>query len=117
MTSSLRKLAATALAGVAAAVMFAVPAGAQPTVQDGSSVDTDGTQGDWRTDPTGGMNSAMRPLTTNTSTGHTITSDACYVKNDPHYCPPPMKSNAEMIQESNGTGGTMPTGAQTMGHN
>jgi hypothetical protein len=69
------------------------------SVQSGSSVDTDGTQGSWVPATSGDQ----RPLTTQSSAGHTIQSDACYVKNNPVYCPPPSSFNPEIISATTGT--------------
>ena len=102
MTGSLR-VALVATIGSAAVMAALCGAGAAAadglTVQSGSSVDTDGTQGDWNSAVSG----SQRPLTTQTGSGHQITSDACYVKNNPVYCPPPSSFNPELIQATTGT--------------
>lgn len=104
MTRSLQIFFAATLAGgaITATLMGAGTALAGPggiSVQPGSSVDTDGTQGSWA----GAVSGQQRALTTQTTTGHQIVSDACYVKNDPTYCPPPSSFQPEFIQSTSGT--------------
>jgi len=96
------KAAAVFLAGVALTLSGATTAMAAPgvvDVQSGSSVDTDGTQGSWAPATSG----TQRQLSTQTGSGHQITSDACYVKNNPKYCPPPSSFQPEFIQATSGT--------------
>jgi hypothetical protein len=102
MTGSLRVVMAATVGGaaLAASLLGAATANADGlTVQSGGSVDYDGTQGSWAPATSG----SQRPLTSQPGGGHQITSDACYIKNNPVYCPPPSSFNPEYIQATSGT--------------
>ncbi|WP_328358360.1 hypothetical protein OG976_04330 [Mycobacterium sp. NBC_00419] len=90
-----------AAAGFAIAVAGSAVASADGlTTQTGGSIDYDGTQGSFDGD---GTNGASRGLTTASSSGHAIVSDACYVKQNPHYCPPPSSFDPSYIASVSGT--------------
>ena len=90
-----------AAVGWAIALGGAAAAGAQPggiSVQSGSTVDADGTQGSWAPAVAGDQ----RSLTTQASAGHTITSDSCY---NPHVgkgCLPPASFDPRTISATTG---------------
>ncbi|MGJ6122337.1 hypothetical protein QN239_07150 [Mycolicibacterium sp. Y3] len=78
---AMRNGAFVAVVGAAVALGGAATAGAQPGLvdaQSGSTVDADGTQGTMVPAVTGDQ----RGLATQSTDGHTITSDACYVTGD-----------------------------------
>ncbi|WP_156432775.1 hypothetical protein [Mycobacterium sp. M26] len=99
---SLSVLLVGVVAGLASAVAIAGAAAASAdglTTQTGGSVDYDGTQGSFDNDGTSGTS---RNLTTSSTGGHAIVSDACFVKQNPHYCPPPASFDPSYISSVSG---------------
>ena len=87
---------AIALGGAAAA-----SAAGGVSVQSGSTVDADGTQGSWAPAVTGDQ----RALTTHASAGHAITSDACAVERGGYPkdgCLPPASFDPRTISATTG---------------
>jgi hypothetical protein len=99
LLSAIGKGVLVAVSGVAIALCGAAAAAAQPGVvdaQSGSTVDVDGTQGTMVPAMTGDQ----RSLTTQSSDGHAIVSDACAIKGKG--CLPPASFDPTTISATTG---------------